>query len=440
VRVGPPDGFTRNRLLSRLRACEASIAVVGLGYVGLPLSVAIAAAGHHVIGIESSPERIRSLRTGQSYVSDVEDTLLQELLATRRLRLTEDASGAADADATIIAVPTPLSASGTPDTSFIEAAADALAGVIRGGSLVVLESTTYPGTTEEILAPRLARRGLVAGADVYIGYSPERLDPGNATWNVSNTPKLVAGLTRHCLEATLALYCSFVASVVPVSSVRTAEMAKVYEIAWRLVNVVLANELHSLCRRFDVDPWEVISACATKPFGFMPFYPGPGAGGHCLPVDTAFLTWRARQLGISPPLLDLAWRLNVERPVQIVQSVSELLTANGLQLAGARVAVIGVAYKKNTSDTRESPAIRIIEHLREAGAQVVFHDPHVAGVNLGHGLLRSEALKPSLLDAQDCIIVATDHDAIDWQLISQYRARVVDTRNALRGQDVVSPD
>jgi UDP-N-acetyl-D-glucosamine dehydrogenase len=332
----------------------------------------------------------------------------------------------------VITVPTPVDELRRPDISILESVVHDIAFVAQRDSLVVLESTTYPGTTEEILLPAFSQRGLCPGVDVYIGYSPERIDPGNHAWTVSNTPKLIAGLTPRCLAATRLFYSSFVSAVVPMTSVRAAEMAKVYENSWRLLNVVFANELDNLCRTFELDAREITDACATKPFGFLPFYPGPGAGGHCLPVDSLYLLAQARRLGRAAPMLELACHLNAERPAEIVAAVEQLLRAHDRPVEGARVLVIGVTYKRNIPDVRESPARRIIELLRQSGAEVCFHDPHVDAVAVGGTRMESCPLGAAILEQQDAIVIATDHDAVDWELVRRYRSRVVDTRNILR--------
>jgi len=426
------DAPASTDLLERLGSGAASVTVVGLGYVGLTVAVTAAASGHQVTGIEVDPERLRRLAARQSYITDVDDALVGQLLDDGRLKLATTAAAAGPADAWIIAVPTPVDELRRPDISIVETVVRDIARVAERGTLVVLESTTYPGTTEQVLVPAFAERGFEPGVDILIGYSPERIDPGNQTWGVANTPKLVAGITPRCQEATRLLYSSFVSSVVPVSSVRAAEMAKVYENSWRLLNVVFANELDNLCRVFDLDAREIADVCATKPFGFLPFYPGPGAGGHCLPVDSLYLLAAVRQLGGQAPMLELACEMNAGRPSEVVEMARELLHRRDRPLEGSRVMVVGVAYKRNVPDIRESPALRIIELLRQAGAHVCYHDPHVAVVDVDGDTLESCALDAHSLEQQDCIIAVTDHDLVDWQLVSRYRTRVVDTRHILR--------
>jgi UDP-N-acetyl-D-glucosamine dehydrogenase len=403
--------------------------VVGLGYVGLSVAVAAACAGHRVTGIEVDAERLRALAAGRSYISDVDGAHVRQLMDNHRFDLAASVLSAGRADAWIIAVPTPVDDLRRPDTSILENVASDIACVAGRGTLVVLESTTYPGTTEQIIVPALEQRGFRPGVDILIGYSPERIDPGNQAWTVTNTPKLVAGLTPQCLTATRLLYSSFVSSVVPVSSVRAAEMAKVYENSWRLLNVVFANELDNMCRTFDLDAREITDACATKPFGYLPFYPGPGAGGHCLPVDSLYLLAQAQRLGCEAPMLELACQLNSERPAQIVASVERMLQGEARTVDGSNVMLVGVSYKRNVPDIRETPALPIIRQLRQAGANVTFHDPHVDAVEVDGRRLESSALSPALLGQQDCVVIVTDHDSVDWDLIWRHWERVVDTRH-----------
>jgi UDP-N-acetyl-D-glucosamine dehydrogenase len=331
----------------------------------------------------------------------------------------------------IIVVPTPVDELQVPDLSFLRSATRGLSEVMGKGTLVIVESTTYPDATEEIVVADFRDHGFTPGVDVFIGFSPERIDPRNEKWNVTNTPKLVSGLTEHCLELALALYSSVVDTLVPVSNIRTAEMAKLFENVFRNVNIALVNELRVICDQFDVDVWEVIAACSTKPYGFMPFYPGPGVGGHCIPVDPFYLSWKADQRNISTEFIDLAARINGAVPRYIVQKAAQLLSNQGRKLSGARVGLLGVAYKKNTSDVRETPATHIVELLLDQGAIVGYFDPHVPTFRVGDQQFVSTATLAEFLAAHDCIIVAADHDAIDWALVLQYAPIVLDTRNAI---------
>jgi UDP-N-acetyl-D-glucosamine dehydrogenase len=421
----------KHDLLAKLNDHNATVAIVGLGYVGLPLACALAEAGHHVIGIDSSKEKVDGINAGRSHIDDVTAGQLRTLIEHRRLTATQDYQAASASDVAIIAVPTPIDEYRVPDLSFVQAAAKSLSEVMPKGSLVVLESTTYPGTTEDVLVAAFRDRGYMPGVDVFIGYSPERIDPGNSTWNIHNTPKVVCGLTKSCLELTIALYSTFVDKVVPVSNIRTAEITKLFENIFRGVNIALVNEFQVICDAFDIDVWEVIQACSTKPYGFTPFYPGPGLGGHCVPVDPFYLAWKARQLNVNTEFIELSGRINASMPAYVVRKVSRLLNSSHKSLNGARVGMLGVAYKKNSSDVRESPAIKIIELLLEEGATVTYHDPHVKSLKVSGHEFRSEPVLRDFLAVQDCAVVVADHDSIDWTLVLQFAPNIIDTRNVL---------
>jgi UDP-N-acetyl-D-glucosamine dehydrogenase len=418
-------------LLERLADRKATIVVVGLGYVGLPLACALAEAGHHVVGIDTSRTRVDGINQGRSHIEDVPAEQVQQLNESGHLTATTDYNAARVADAAIIAVPTPIDEFRVPDLTYVRSAALSLAEVMPKGSLVILESTTYPGTTEEVLVPAFRDRGFMPGVDVYIGYSPERIDPGNKTWSIHNTPKVVCGLTKGCLDATIALYGTIVEQLVPVSNIRTAEITKLFENIFRGVNIALVNEFQVICDAFGIDVWEVIHACSTKPYGFTAFYPGPGLGGHCVPVDPFYLAWKARQLGVNTEFIELSGRVNAAMPNYVVQKVMRLLNANHKALNGSRVGLLGVAYKKNSSDVRESPSIKIVELLLQEGAVVSYHDPHVPSFNVNGHELRSEPVLRNFLASQDCAVVVADHDAIDWTLVLQYAPMIIDTRNVL---------
>jgi UDP-N-acetyl-D-glucosamine dehydrogenase len=420
-----------NELLARLETRQARVAVIGLGYVGLPLAVAVAQAGLSVVGIDRDARRVSEIAAGRSPIEDVDSATLEDLLAQGRLKATTDYGRAAEADAAIIAVPTPIDEYRVPDLSAVKDAALNLAANMRPGSLVVLESTTYPGTTEEVLVPAFRERGFQPGSDLFVCYSPERIDPGNETYRIDNTPKIIAGLTKDCLTLGLGLYQCFVDRLVPVSSLRTAEITKLFENIFRIVNIALVNEFQMICDSFGIDVWEVIEACATKPYGFMPFYPGPGLGGHCVPVDPFYLAWKAREKRVATEFIELAGRINAQMPALVVERVIAHLNQHRRALNSSRVALLGVAYKKNSSDVRESPAERIIELLRGQGAAVTYHDPHVPSLEVEGIELRSMPLSGDYLSAQDCLLVVADHDAIDWTLVLQYAPMVVDTRNVL---------
>jgi UDP-N-acetyl-D-glucosamine dehydrogenase len=421
----------KEELLKRFGERKGTIAVVGLGYVGLPLACALAEAGHTVIGVDSSQEKVDGISHGRSHIEDVPASLVQRLTESGHLTATSDYQAAATADAAIIAVPTPIDEYRVPDLSFVRSAALSLSAVMRKGSLVVLESTTYPGTTEEVIVPAFRDSGFLPGVDVFIGYSPERIDPGNKTWTISNTPKVVCGLTKNCLDVTIALYGTVVEQLVPVSSIRTAEITKLFENIFRGVNIALVNEFQVICDAFDIDVWEVIHACSTKPYGFTPFYPGPGLGGHCVPVDPFYLAWKARQLDVNTEFIELSGRVNAGVPSYVVSKVARLLNGNRKSLNGARVGLLGVAYKKNSSDVRESPAIKIIELLLDEGAIVTFFDPHVPSLTVNGHEFRTQKVLRDFMAHQDCAIVVADHDSIDWTLVLQYSPNVVDTRNVL---------
>jgi UDP-N-acetyl-D-glucosamine dehydrogenase len=421
-------------LLETIRDRKATLAVVGLGYVGLPLAVEFARAGLAVVGIDVDPRKVAALERGESYIPDVPSALLAELVQSGGLRATGDYSALAAADAVSICVPTPLNKTRDPDMSYVIEAAAQVARYAHPGLLIVLESTTYPGTTEEILLPRLQEAGFVVGRDVFLAFSPERIDPGNARYGVRNTPKVVGGATPACTEAVTALYSLAVEQVVPVSSMRAAEMVKLLENTFRAVNIGLVNEMALMCDKLDVDVWEVIEAASTKPYGFMPFTPGPGIGGHCIPIDPLYLSWKLKSLNYTARFIELADSINSRMPAHVVSLVADALNDDGRALNGARVLVLGVAYKKDSDDVRESPALDLMTELAARKATVSYHDPYVASLTLGAQTLASQPLTPEAVRAADCVVVATDHAAIDWALVAAQARVVVDTRNALRDQ------
>jgi UDP-N-acetyl-D-glucosamine dehydrogenase len=418
-------------LLARLESRTASVAVVGLGYVGLPLAVAAAEAGLRVIGIDRSVERVSELSAGSSPIEDVDSTDLARVVASGRFEATTDYIRAGEAEVAVIAVPTPIDEYRVPELTAVRDAVAGLAAAMKPGSLIVLESTTYPGTTEEVVVSAFRERGFMPGSDLFICYSPERIDPGNEAWNMTNTPKVVSGLTKDCLAVGIAFYRCFVETLVPVSNLHTAEITKLFENIFRIVNIALVNEFQVICDAFGIDVWEVIEACSTKPYGFMSFYPGPGLGGHCVPVDPFYLAWKAREKRVATEFIELAGRINAQMPALVVERVAAQLNQQRQALNSSRVALLGVAYKKNSSDVRESPAIRIIELLRSQGAVVSYHDPHVPSLDIEGTGMHSMPLSGDYLSAQDCLLVITDHDSIDWTLVLQYSPIVVDTRNVL---------
>jgi UDP-N-acetyl-D-glucosamine dehydrogenase len=423
---------TADQLQSMIRTRAARIAIVGMGYVGLPMAVEFARAGFSVIGIEVDPDRCEALAAGRSYIADLEDADLAGVLASGRFRPTADTSAVSEADAILICVPTPLRKSKDPDLTAILAAGNAVAARLRKGQLVILESTTYPGTTDEILLPMFEQRGFEVGRDFFLAFSPERIDPGNARFSVSNITKLVGGVTPTCTALAAELYRQRVENVIEVSNPRVAEAAKLLENTFRSVNIGLVNEMAWVCRHLGVDVWEVIDAAATKPFGFMPHYPGPGIGGHCIPLDPHYLSWKARLSGYEPRFIGLASEINSQMPQYVVNLVTEALNDHSRCVRGSRIVLLGVAYKPNVSDARESPAVEIATLLHERGARLTYCDPHVPSMAAGDLLLQAQELTPELLRESDCVLVVTHHAAFDWEMVVRNAPLVVDTRNATR--------
>ena len=417
-------------LNEKLRNQTAIIGVVGLGYVGLPLALRFAEAGLRTLGFDIDADKPARLARGESYIG----TIANERVAAARAKgmdATTDYARAAEADALIICVPTPLTESREPDLSYVIATIDALVPHLRPGQLVSLESTTYPGTTEEELVPRIKARGLEPGEDVFVVYSPEREDPGNARFNTRNIPKLVSGVTAACLDAGIALYEQAVDSVVPVSSTRAAEMAKLLENIHRAVNIGLVNEMKIVADAMGIDIHEVVRAAATKPFGFTPYTPGPGLGGHCIPIDPFYLAWKARQVGVEARFVELAGSINRAMPEWVVGKIDNALASRDKEIKGSRILVLGLAYKKNVDDVRETPAAEILELLSARGARVDYSDPHVPRfprMRAHRFELESVALTAETLEAYDCVVVVTDHDAFDYVLIARHARLIVDTR------------
>ena len=428
----PDRLIAKRQLLDKIEGRKASVAVVGLGYVGLPLAVAIARAGHIVLGIDLDPARVESINSGHSYIEDVTDTSIRDLIALGRFSVSSEYSRAVACDVAVIAVPTPIDEYRIPNLSYVSSAAHSLAETLKPGTLVILESTTYPGTTEEIVVPAFTDLGRTVDVDLFVGYSPERIDPGNENFKIANTPKIVSGLTADSLELTLAFYGTFIETLVPVSTLQTAEISKLFENIFRVVNIALVNEFQVICDRFGIDVWEVIAACSTKPYGFMPFYPGPGLGGHCVPVDPFYLAWKAREKRVNTEFIELAGRINANMPSYVVHQIAAELNEADRPLRNSRVGVIGVAYKRDTGDVRESPALTIIESLLDGGCNVTYHDPHVPLLKVDGIVLQSSGLSAAYLAKQDCVVILTDHSGVDWSLVTSNAARIVDTRNALR--------
>ncbi len=421
-------------LLKKIATREARVGVVGLGYVGLPLAVAFGEAGFSVTGLETDPDRVAEVQAGRSYIPDVPPERLAPLVQGGRLQATGDYTVVRDLDTLSICVPTPLSKTRDPDLSYIVAATEAIAAHGRAGQLIVLESTTYPGTTEEVVLPRLLKDGYRVGEDLFVAFSPERVDPGNPRYTIRNTPKVIAGVTPTCLQVACALYSTIVERLVPVSSTRTAEMVKLLENTFRAVNIALVNEVALMCDRLGLDVWEVIEAAATKPFGFMPFYPGPGLGGHCVPVDPHYLSWKLRTLNYNARFIQLASEINASMPEYVARKVASALNDEGKPVKGARVLLLGVAYKRDVRDTRESPALDILRLLRAWGAEVQYHDPYVPSLSLEEGALSCAPLTPAALAAADAVVVVTDHSVYNWDEVLAHARLVVDTRNATRGR------
>ena len=428
---------TQSRALMRkIKTKEAAIGVVGLGYVGLPLVKAFLNKGFKVTGFDVDRKKVRLLNKGQSYIKHVTATELKKYLAVRRFEATDDFSRLKEMDAILICVPTPLDAHRNPDLSFVLGTTETIAAYLRKGQLVILESTTYPGTTDEEMLPILERKGLKGGKDFFLAFSPERENPGDPVFSAENTPKVVGGLTPDCLALADALYSQVVAKTVPVSSTRVAESAKLLENIFRSVNIALVNELKLIFERMDIDVWEVIRAASSKPFGFMPFYPGPGLGGHCIPIDPFYLTWKAREVDYQTKFIELAGEINTEMPYYVVNKTMEALAARGKSLKGSRILVLGIAYKKNIDDQRESPSLKIISILRAKDVRVEYNDPYVPESS-GHreypGLkLKSVPLTAARLRAVDAVIIATDHACYDYDFIVKNARLVIDTRNAVK--------
>ena len=416
-------------LVAKFAGHTAHVAVIGLGYVGLPLAVRFAEAGYRVTGIDLDPRKVDAINRGHSYIEDVSAAALQ---AVPHFGATTDYAALAEVDGVSICVPTPLNKTGDPDMSFIAAATDAVAAHLHSGMAIVLESTTYPGTTNELVLPHLEAGGLRAGRDFFLAFSPERVDPGRTDWTTGNTPKVIGGVTDACLRVATAFYAQAIQTLVPVSSPAAAEMVKLFENTFRSVNIGLANELQLMCDKLGLDAWEVINAAATKPFGFMRFTPGPGLGGHCIPIDPLYLSWKLRTLQYNARFIELASEINTEMPRYWVQKVQDTLNEAMKAMKGSRVLVLGVAYKKDVNDIRESPALDIIHLLEEKGALVDYHDPHVPAFQHEGAEKRCVADLGAALRGADCVLIVTDHSAYDWQQVRASATLVVDTRRVLR--------
>jgi len=421
-------------LIRKVNRRDAHLGVIGLGYVGLPLAVEFAKAGFRVTGIDVDATRVRDLMRGRSYIQDVPTRELRSLVKSGRLRATDDFSVLRKVDAVNVCVPTPLSKQRDPDVSYIVSAAQQVAKHLHRGMLVILESTTYPGTTEELILPLLSATGMKVGRDFFLAFSPERVDPGNPRFNTKNIPKVVGGVTSECTKVAVHLYRQRLETVVPVSSTQVAEMVKLLENTFRSVNIGLVNELALMCSRLGIDVWEVIEAAGTKPFGFMPFYPGPGLGGHCIPIDPFYLSWKARASGFEARFIELAGHVNGQMPEHVVNLVAECLNRRGRAVRGSRVLLLGVAYKADIDDTRESPALDIMQTLHDRGARIEYSDPFVPALSFAGRKLKSVPLTPTRLRSFDCVVVATAHRQFAYDQILRHARGVVDTRNAFKNR------
>lgn len=428
------DSIARN-LKDKIENHEAKIGVIGLGYVGLPLAVEKAKVGFSVIGFDINPARVDRVNAGDNYIGDVKDEDLKEIVRKDLLTASTDFSRLSACDVVIICVPTPLTITRDPDISYIQASTEEIAKYLRPGQIITLESTTYPGTTEQVILPLLEETGLKVGRDFFLAFSPERVDPGNKRFTTKNTSKVVGGMTPVCLEIAYALYTQTIANVVPVSSPAAAELTKVFENTYRAVNIAMVNELMMLCDRMGIDIWEVVEAAGTKPFGIQTFYPGPGVGGHCIPIDPFYLTWKAREYDFHTRFIELAGEINVEVSYYVINKITRALNNENKSLKDAKILVLGVAYKKDIDDMRESPAIKIIELLRKQGANITYHDPYIPVIEPHGGStlhLESVPLTDAALSEADCVLILTDHSSLDYERVAEQAKLIVDTRNATK--------
>ncbi len=421
-----------DQLIEKIKSKSAVVGVLGLGYVGLPLAVEKAKVGFRVIGIDQDKARVAQVNAGQNYIRDVKDSELKELVAAQKIMASTDFSLLTEIDVIVIAVPTPLTKNLTPDLQFVEAATRVAAKYLRKGQLICLESTTYPGTTEQFMLPILEESKLKVETDFFLAYSPERVDPGNKHYNTKNTPKVVGGVGPHSLNAAISFYSQTIEKIAPVSSAQAAELVKVFENTFRAINIALVNELALLCDRMEINVWEVLEAAHTKPFGIMPFFPGPGVGGHCIPLDPHYLEWKAREMNFSTHFITLAGEINRKMPEFVVEKSVRILNRLGLALSKSKIVVLGVAYKKDHDDYRESPVLEILKLYLKEGAQVSYHDPFVESVN-DHGIkMTSVALDEALLSDADLVVITTGHSLVDYSWVVAKSKKVLDTRNATK--------
>jgi UDP-N-acetyl-D-glucosamine dehydrogenase len=419
-------------LESKIRNRSAKVGVIGLGYVGLPLAIEIAQTGFQVTGIDIDRSKAEAVNAGISYILDVQSEILFTLAVKGMIRATQSFASVESLDAISICVPTPLRKTKDPDLSYVVASVEAVQKHLKPGQLIVLESTTYPGTTRELVLPILERSGLQVGKDFFLAFSPERVDPGNKTYTTKNIPKVIGGITPRCTELAVLLYQQFVERIVPVSSSESAELVKLLENTFRSVNIALANEMARMCHRFGINVWEVIEAATTKPFGFMPFYPGPGLGGHCIPIDPYYLTWKAKMSGFEPRLIELAALVNSHMPEFTVSRIADALNEEQKSLKGSMILALGVSYKRDAADLRESPALEVLRALDAKGALVTYSDPYIPSMALNEKSLKSVSLTADLLKEFDCVVVLTDHTNVDYGLIAKHSQLVLDCRNALK--------
>ena len=409
---------------------SAHVSVIGLGYVGLPLALGFAKAGYRVTGIDTDPQKVVGIQTGMSHVQDVCSTELQQGLESGRLHATSDFAVLHEVDSVSICVPTPLGKTKDPDISYIVAVTEEIRERLHPGQLIILESTTYPGTTDEVILPRLHSTGLQVGRDFFLAFSPERIDPGNARYRLDNTPKILGGVTTPCTQVAVQLYQQAIHTVVPVSSSRAAEMTKLLENTFRAVNIGLVNEMALMCDRLGLDVWEVIEAAATKPFGFMPFYPGPGLGGHCIPLDPHYLAWKLKTLDYRARFIELADDINANMPHYVVTRIGDVLNEGHKSIKGSKILVLGIAYKADTNDLRESPALEVLRLLHARGSEVFFHDPFIPEIDIPG--IRAMELSERMLNWADCVVITTHHSVFDYDWIVAQSRLIVDTRNATK--------
>ena len=426
-----PLDLLKNKILDR----TARIGVIGLGYVGLPLAVEKGKVGFDVLGFDHNPERVASVNRGNNYIKDVKDEELRELTNQQKLQATTDYGRLSEMDVIVICVPTPLTITRDPDISYIINVTNEIARYLQAGQLVTLESTTYPGTTSEVILPKLEAAGLKAGQDFFLAFSPERVDPGNKRFTTQNTSKVVGGITPNCLDVAKTFYEQTIINIVPVSSTAVAELTKVFENTYRAVNIALVNEMMLLCDRMGIDVWEVIDAAATKPFGIQTFYPGPGVGGHCIPIDPFYLTWKAREHDFHTRFIELAGEINIQASYHVIAKIAKVLGRNKRSVNGANILAIGASYKKDIDDYRESPAIKVMDILMKEGAEVSYHDPFVPEIRPHEPFKWSKKnteLTEELIKEADCVVILTDHTGIDYEFIACHAKAIIDTRNATK--------